>query len=760
MKERDSTGWHHLRLPLAFSLLLFCTILFGVWALNSQILETQRNGVLAETRQLAVGEVRLIRDDFSAFREEFLFSLTAVDYPAILRGVSMSSQEILPLRRFVALNQPLLREVIVKGPDGSSRLVSLDRLGYFRISPPEKNRAPRTGDSLLHLESPVHSLDGRELCRVEAVLDVKAFLADRLHRINASHPRFVSHVFYLEADGALASLASTGAPAGMRIEEGAAASLLRDVRDQFENSGRVPVISESTQSMLLASYVPFTMLEWRAVLMVGTEEQKVYVLATTTLRVIALAGFLLMAFHAVIFFWFFRRMLSDQQTMRATMESLEESRENLLAARKRLEDANLDLQKAFARAEEEAHRAKMADEAKSAFLAVMSHEIRTPLNGLLGFTGLLLGSDLNEEQKTHVRTILQSGESLLSLVNDVLDFSKIESGKLEIENSAIDARKIAGDVTALQTAAAGARGLALETIIDPAVPAWIFGDAARLRQILLNFLTNAIKFTSEGTVRLEVRTTSGGGRILFEAGDTGIGIPPERLESIFDPFVQADSGTTRHYGGTGLGLAICQRLASLMDGYIIVCSEDSKGSRFVLNLPCIPAPAPATASEALSGPDSAPRAPEGVEAAGDASQTREKLHVLIAEDHEINRRLLRLLLQKHGVQSDVALDGEEALARAREAEYDLILMDFQMPRMDGVQSAAAIRAFEKEIGRKYPSMIVAVSANVVERDRERAMAAGMDDYLTKPIEPALLLGVLEKARARSKDRNGSPASAA
>ncbi len=358
----------------------------------------------------------------------------------------------------------------------------------------------------------------------------------------------------------------------------------------------------------------------------------------------------------------------------------------------------------------------------------MSHEIRTPMNAVIGMTSILASSPLTPEQRDYLGTIRSSGESLLALLNDILDFSKIEAGKLDIEAAPFALRQCVEEAVDLLAVQAARKGLELGCRIDPAVPALIESDATRLRQILVNLLDNAVKFTSSGEVLVLVEAGSSpppeGSRgelmeLRFAVRDTGIGIAADRMDRLFRPFSQADSSTSRLYGGTGLGLAICHRLAQGLGGRIWVESEPGKGSTFWFTIRC-----------RVVGAD-LPQTPRESEGAGkSAGSGLSPLRILVAEDNVVNQKVALLLLERLGYAADVAADGEETLAALRRQRYDVILMDVQMPGMDGLEAARRIR---DEWPAEERPRIIAVTASALREDRETCLSAGMDDYLSKPV---------------------------
>ena len=374
--------------------------------------------------------------------------------------------------------------------------------------------------------------------------------------------------------------------------------------------------------------------------------------------------------------------------------------------------------------------ATSASKAKSDFLAMMSHEIRTPMNGIIGMAQLLRMTPQSDEQRDYITTILSSSEALLSIINDILDYSKIEARKLNLEKISFDLRQVVSDVDKLFRPKAVELGLAFATAVTSDVPHVLLGDPIRVRQILVNLVSNAFKFTASG--RIDVMVAVGereGGRIQLQVSvtDTGIGIAPDKCRNIFTPFEQADMSTTRRYGGTGLGLSICRMLCDLMDGEIGVDSEEGVGSRFWFTIRL-----EAGADETIAGSASAPR-----------PILRQGTRILVAEDNPINCTVIARMLEHFGAQDiTFAANGEDALTRCAERSFDLIFMDARMPRMDGLTATQALR----ENG--TTTYIIGVSADAMTEERDAALAAGMDDYLPKPISQVALAAAIEGWRQR------------
>ena len=372
-------------------------------------------------------------------------------------------------------------------------------------------------------------------------------------------------------------------------------------------------------------------------------------------------------------------------------------------------------------------RSKLADKAKDQFLATMSHEIRTPMNGVLGMAQALDDTELSSEQREHLHIITRSVESLLHIINDILDYSKITSSSVTLENVSFDLARVLGDVQSLLNSTGAAKGIAMVFDYPEGAHRHFRGDPTRIRQIAFNLVGNAIKFTERGHVKISCRVSEAvrGPNVKLFISDTGIGIPTDRLAAVFDQFEQADNSTTRQYGGTGLGLAISRKLARMMGGDITVKSTVGRGSVFTVTLGLEPCEAPP---------------PEVVREVSDELPSF-GLHALVAEDNKFNQVVVSNLLKRIGITSEIAENGEETLAKLEAGEFDLLFMDVRMPLMNGYEATQRIRSRDDELAR-IP--IIAVTADATRGDVQQCLASGMDLHLSKPLR---LAEVVDAVRA-------------
>ncbi|GLH81183.1 hypothetical protein SSBR45G_60920 [Bradyrhizobium sp. SSBR45G] len=419
-------------------------------------------------------------------------------------------------------------------------------------------------------------------------------------------------------------------------------------------------------------------------------------------------------------------LVTDITAFKTVQAELEQKLADVQAIRSDLEGQKRELEATGAELRAARDAAEAANRAKSDFLAIMSHEIRTPLSGMVGMVDLLRGTSLTEEQKRYTVLAKESADLLLDVINDILDFSKLEAGRLQSECIDFDVPNLVESAVSFMGEKARKRGLDLKVSFAPGLPQYLEGDPTRIRQVMLNLVGNAIKFTERGSIEVLAshrEQADGTVDLRIEVIDSGIGMSPEIQAQIFDPFVQADTSISRKYGGSGLGLAICKQLCSIMGGSIGVASEPGRGSRFWFEAKC-------RRGEALALPA------EPVVLAIDRP-----LEILVAEDSPIIATLIHSLLVKQGFRPTIVVNGTKAVAAVSEKHYDLVLMDVQMPEMDGISATRAIRQLP---GPERYVPIIALTANALVGQRETYLAAGMNDYVTKPIQPPLLFAAIRR----------------
>jgi signal transduction histidine kinase len=424
------------------------------------------------------------------------------------------------------------------------------------------------------------------------------------------------------------------------------------------------------------------------------------------------------------------------RTIRYAIER-KKSELSILEAKQELERTNLRLMKATKTANEMASEAEKANTAKSQFLANMSHEIRTPMNAIIGFSEVLEEEPLTEQQMEYIRLILGSSKHLLELINDILDFSKIEAGQLDTESVDCDVRALLANIESLMGPTAVGKNLKFIIECSDDVPSSVMTDPARLRQCLLNLVSNAVKFTEQGYVKLGVHQVSRENKpfLEFEVSDTGIGIPRDKLNSIFEAFTQADGSTTRKYGGTGLGLTITKQLAGLMGGSISVESELGKGSTFRFFMPVI---MPEKLNVENTGSFSSEASEKTFQQDAQNSKTEFSGRALVAEDGQANQTLIKLILEKLGFVVTLAADGIEAIDAAKNQHFEIIFMDIQMPKLNGYDAVKRLRS----LGVNTP--IIAMTAGLGNEDEKQCVAAGCDGFILKPIDKTRLIELLKE----------------
>jgi signal transduction histidine kinase/ActR/RegA family two-component response regulator len=439
-------------------------------------------------------------------------------------------------------------------------------------------------------------------------------------------------------------------------------------------------------------------------------------------------------------------LLAGRWKIRAVMEQAKLT----MRAEALAEESRLLAASAIQRAETE----ERANAAKGAFLAQMSHELRTPLNGIIGVAGALKAQPLDPRQQEMVDLIEKSGETLAVLVSDILDLAKIDAGKLELEASEFDLREELLPLLKLMEASAVAKGIDLLVEFDPTADGRFLGDATRLKQVVTNLCNNAIKFTSVGQVKVQVTYATAPACLKVSVEDTGIGFDAQTADRLFEPYTQADAATSRMHGGTGLGLSICHALCALMNGRIFAESEPGSGARFTME---IELPRTVSLDDYLAGRSTANRQKTDTDVAACFDDLQEQgLRVLLAEDHPANQAVVQMLLEPLGVDLVIVDDGAEALAEIGRQHFDLVLMDMQMPVMDGLAATRAIRGLERRLG-KSPTPVIMLTANAMAHHRTAARQSGANLHLAKPVTPTSLFEAISTVLAEAESQQAEGA---
>ena len=812
-----------------------CVVVAGALSLGHNLRKHARDDAFASGRQLAFGISRAAAEDFWRLREEFTFSLTSLPYERLLHDKENAPETLLPVRRFLALNQRTLRELVVIGPDGLGRTMRMSGENYFTASALAPLELPRDTPQAPVISGVVQSTDGAIRARVAAVIEPTRFWRELITTFSISHPDLWLHVMDTDAATLIVRHGGRQITAAPRFASDTLATLRSDAREGYEGRLVHPALHGAIEQRFISNYMPIRLESWSGLLIVSADEDTVVgpaghalgLLAAmaATLVVILLALFLLLTRHSIrnqrqidetrrrieaIFNTVqsgillvrednarivetnpaalrlvdsptadvigrrvddfllpagdpdatrfpvatesearLRDRAGNLRTVLAITDRLEfggtryrlcsfvditplkETNARLLQSQASLSETNLRLEAAIREAERSAREAEAANRAKSAFLAMMSHELRTPLNSILGLSESLverIHGPLTDRQARYLGLVVSSGRHLLDLINDILDLAKIESGHDELVLAPCKLSEIceAGLQVVQPIAARRRQNPCLEL---PAEPVWVRGEARRLQQILVNLLGNAVKFTPEGG-ELGLRVTADSRAVRLEVWDRGIGIAEENLPRLFRPFVQLDSRLARDYAGTGLGLALVKQLVTAHGGCIEVVSQPEKGSTFTVVLPRHHADGEKPAEKPVEATSEA-----GATAAGaaDHAHARSAPLVLIAEDTPLNILPIQDYLESKGCRVEVAANGRIAVDRTIALRPDVVLMDIQMPVMDGLEAIRLIRAHPEHAIAQTP--IIALTALAMPGDRERCLSAGADDYVTKPVSP-------------------------
>ncbi|CAM2822086.1 hybrid sensor histidine kinase/response regulator [Rariglobus hedericola] len=793
-------------------------VIAGAFIINRQLRDHERQRASHEARQLAFGISRQVSDQLWRVHEDFVFSLTNLPYERLLDHGEVSSATLVPLRRFLSLNPNLLRTLIVTGPDGQSRSLTLTGKNEFHLSPLAETGLPTATPEKIIIGGVIQEGTGSIRAYVSAVVDPRLFWTEALTTFSLSHPGFWAGL--LDTDGRVVATRNNGRAAAAPVfTPSDTLALQNDASEGFEGRGFYEVMLDGESHHFISAYAPASLETWRGLVMISIDEQTVLGPAGDALNLLAImAGVLVLVFLAV-FYLFTRHSLRNQiqledsrrriATVLNTVQSgillihshtgritevnasaiallgisadevlgqpidtilppastaaffragagagfevkislrsgsvrhvLATSGElNVSGSHYRLcsfvditplKETESRLQETLRRAEQSARDAEAANTAKSAFLAMMSHELRTPLNSILGLSESLierLHGPLSDKQDRYLHLVLTSGRHLLSLINDILDLAKIESGREDLQLVPCQIGAFCNSALEVIQPMVTKRGQSISVEL-PSSPLYVSADGRRLQQILVNLLGNAVKFTPVGG-RLGLRVEATSSHVTLCVWDEGIGIGSTDLARIFKPFVQLDARLAREYGGTGLGLALVKQLVALHHGNIDVTSTAGEGSCFTVTLPLCAPPAPPLSNPPFADPEeSSLVVPDP--AAG-------KILVLLAEDTEFNIIPIRDYLQIMGCRVEIAENGAVAVQKTVSLRPDIVLMDVQMPVMDGIEAIKNIRSLPDAVLAAIP--IIAVTALAMPSDRELCLNAGATDYIAKPISLRML----------------------